>query len=497
MFSANKKNKLFIAIGFVLAVTFLFAWLWTQLVKTRHQQLSVKPPSQFSNLTLESIESTLGLHIKLPYDTLKHTAEQATTKAQIGDGKKQTCKRVLGINACATLIWQYRIERSGDIKISRRNNSIQLLLPLALDGNVTVDGRGGKLLGLRNKKINGQLELIADLKISVGKNWCPVLTADLNYRWLSDPMIKVAGKFKINLRKSADKTLQRKLQDIEQKFTNLIDCSELRTRIAKNWKVHHLPIKIPNQERSFLELTPRSVAISDTKPMDDHLSMAFEVIAFSKVTQNQVQPQPLALPDLSHTIVTPGSVEFSLLFNLTYDQIRKLVSDKLLDPSSQSVHEQFTITSFDLYPSNERLIFDLGFKTKGYAGFFQTSGKLYLSAKPVADPDSNSLRFDDLQFTRIIDSDLWSAFSTVLHNQILETLKKSAVIDLSRQVDKLEQSITRTLSDPSRTGGLIVQASPPEVRLVTVNPQADSLAAIIHVSTRLEAEVPPSVLLKK
>lgn len=466
-------------------------------VSARHHQLSVKPLSESSNITLEPVESTLGLQIRLPYDALKQAAEQATVKPQIGEGKKQTCKKVLGINACATVLWQYRIERSGEFKITRGNNTLQMHLPLSLHGNITVDGRGGKWLGLRNKEINGQLELIADLNISVAENWCPVLDAGLNYRWLTDPTIKVAGNFKINLKKSADRALLRKLQKMERHFADLIDCSAFRTRVAQNWKVHYLPIKIPGQQYSYIELTPRSVAVSQATPMEDHLSAAFEIIANSKVTHQQTHHHPLTLPDIKQDVVTPGSVEFSLLLNLTYDQLRSLVEGKLLNSEKLSKHENFTITSFDLYPSGEKLIFDVGFKARGYNRFLQSSGNLYLSAKPVADPHSNELRFDDLQFTRIIDSDLWSVFSTVLHSRILETLKKSSVIDLSSQVHKLEQSIANTLSDPTKTAGLIVQASPPEVRLVAVNPQADSLAAIIHVSTRLAAEVPPAVLLKR
>ena len=107
------------------------------------------------------------------------------------------------------------------------------------------------------------------------------------------------------------------------------------------------------------------------------------------------------------------------------------------------------------------------------------------------------MRFEDLQFTRIIDNDLWSVFSTVIHNRILEKLRKSAVIDLRPQLGKLEQSLARTLSNPKKTAGLIVHASPPKVSLVAVNPQASSLAAILHVSTRLEAEVPPAMLFNR
>jgi len=247
--------------------------------------------------------------MRFPYSSLKQVAEQATAKPQIGEGEKQTCKKLLGINACATVLWQYRIERSGNIKITRGNSALQLHLPLSLQGNVTVDGRGGKLLGLRNKEIRGQLELIADINISVANNWCPVLKTDLNYRWLTDPTIKVAGNFRINLRKSADKALLRKLQKMEKHFADLIDCSAFRTRVAQNWKIHYLPIKIPGQQYSYIELTPRTVAVSKATPKADHLSAAFEIITSSKVTHEKTHDRPLTLPDVKQNVAAPGSVQ--------------------------------------------------------------------------------------------------------------------------------------------------------------------------------------------
>lgn len=499
--NALKKTKVMVAVALLICTAVAAAfWYSLQRFENHHSQLSEKPAREYSKISLQAIESTLGLGAKIPYASIQKAAEAATEKPQQGTGERQTCKKILGAKACATLLWNYTIERSGPITLVQAGEKVRLTLPLALDGTVSVDGRGGKLFGLRNKQISGNIEILADLQVSIDKSWCPNIDSNLSYRWVSDPQIRLVGKIKINLRKSADRALNKKLKSLEQELTQMVDCDKFRESIADNWRVHEIPIKIPPEQQAFLQVTPQSAAVTKTKATTNHVYIALEMLATTEVIPHSgaelVEQPDLPLPQLSSQIPDPGSVEFSLLMNLSYQQIQQLVSARLLGKLSQQGDKNFTITSFDLYPSNDRLIFDLGFTATGIGKFLTTSGQLYLSAIPVADADANELRFEDLKFTRILDSDMWSVLSTVLHQKILNSMKDAAVIDLSRQMTKLEKSITDTLSDPSKTANIEIVAATPDVRLVAVNPEADSLAAIIHVSTRLEATIPPEVLLR-
>ena len=442
------------------------------------------------------MESTLGLQAKIPYNTLKAAAEQATQQPQTGDGKRQSCKRLLGVKACTTLQWQYKIERSSAVRLTRQGDTVRLSLPLSLTGTAGIDGKGGKIFGLQGKKFGGLIELNANLKITMGKNWCPQIQSSLSHQWLTNPKIQLVGKIHINLRKAADKAIATRLKKLEKKLSNLIDCSQFRTRVAEKWRVHHLPVKILGQQEAYLELIPRSVAVSEAKPHDDHLSVAFEMTATTEVVNNQNNQTPLVLPNLKTDIAEPGTVEFSLLINLPYEQIKQLASEKLMGKEQAVDGKNFTVTSFDLYPSGDKLIFDLGFDATGFGKFLKSTGHIYLSGRPIAEPDSNQLRFQDLQFTRIIDNEFWAVLSTVLHQKILNTLKDAAVIDLGRQVQKLEKSIVATLSNRDKTADIAIVATAPKVRLVTVNPQQNSLAAIVHISTRVDATIPPEALLK-
>lgn len=500
---ANFSKFLFSAI--ILAIVLGVAG-WLLSLKSQNQQLSVKPQLSYSDLKLDPLQSNIGLQVKLPYRTLINAAEKATAEPQDGNGEKQSCKKVIGTNVCATLQWQYSIYRDGDIQMQSQDGRLQLRLPISFDGAVSVDGRGGKLLGLRNKDIDGKLELIANLDIGIGANWCPKLTSDVSYQWYSDPRITLLGSIRINLRKSVDKALQRKLKELKTHLTDVIDCAEFRQALQQQWRTHKLDIDLNSDTKSQLLVTPVAASVSDVDMLDDHVSVSFDLNAVVQMRQPKVAIEidqlkqseseiATVLPDLIPHTQTPGTVEFSLLLEVPYPLLREKLADRTVGETfSANGSHALTITSLDLYPSDELLTIDVGFSANAFGSMFKTDGQVYISAHPVADPTNNQLVLDDLQLTRTIDSKLMTAATTVLRQQLLAALDEVSVIDLSPSMAKIESSIEAALSDPAKTAGIEVSVQAPKVRLMDLNPQQNGLAAIVHLSTRLRATVSEDVL---
>jgi len=489
----------------------LFALL--QSYKASDQQLSIKPEMYFSEIKLEPLVSHIGIQAAIPFSTIIHAAEKATAENQTGDGKKRTCKKVLGAKVCATLQWQYSIGRDGEVELvsstananananadpTLSDTQLQLRLPIKFAGLVSVDGRGGKLLGLRNKDISGKLKLIADLNVNIGSDWCPEFKSQVSYEWLSDPKIRLVGDIRLNLRKSVDKSLRKKLADLQNKLSQIVDCNELRQEIKSHWHTHQIKVSMTDGADSWMHVKPIGASTSDIDITNDSIVTSFELAAIVELLQNSLvveNAQDLVeLPALESMTQTPGTVEFSLLMELPYQQLAKTLSARLIGKTYGN-SSSLTITSLELYPSGELLTIDLGFDARA-TGMLSTSGNLYISARPIADPISNTLRLADIDLTRAIDSRLMTALTTILREQLLAELKKASVIDLTDSLAKIEYSIADTLADPDKTAGLEITAAAPDVRLMALNPQADGIAAIIHLSTRLNAKVSEGVLVR-
>jgi len=475
------------------------------------QQLSIKPELAYSNLILKPVKSNIGLHAKLPYRSLILAAEHSTREPQTGNGKKQSCKKLLGATVCATLKWQYSIKRDGDVKIEALGEQLQLRLPLSFTGLVSVDGRGGKLLGLRRKEIDGKLMLIADLSVDIRENWCPVIDGTVRYEWLSDPRITLVGNLRINLRRSADRALQRKLKFLKSKLITAIDCDSFRQMLQENWRTHTLAVDMNDQE-SQLVITPLSASMSEVEIQRDHVGLSFDLGASVQLLQknsesvpNHTESQVLSLPDLqppeslsaSDPASTPGTVDFSLLMHIPYSQLESKIAENIIGKTyTGGKSNALTVTSVNLYPAKQLLIIDVGFEANVLGSIIKTAGNVFISTRPVADPVNNQLIFEDLQLTRTIDSRLMSAVTTILRKQLLTELQKVSVVELGPLVTKLEASIEKSISNPEKTAGVRIEAESPQLRLMTLNPQEKGIAAMVHLSTRMTATIPENVLIR-
>lgn len=261
-------------------------------------------------------------------------------------------------------------------------------------------------------------------------------------------------------------------------------------------------IDLQENTRSQLIITPFSASVSDIKLLPDHANLSLELGATLQLKQldsviGNTRNSTAVLPDLTPHTSTPGTVEFNLLIEITYDQLRERLAKKIVGSTYQgSGVGAVTITSVDLYPAGELLIIDVGFKTSTFASLINTSGNLYISTRPVANPETDQLILNDLKLTRIVDSKLLTAVTTVLRQQLLSALQEVSVIDLERPITKIESSIEKALSNPEKTSGLKIDVRSPEVKLTAINPQADRLAAIVTLSTRLRATVPDDLLIR-
>ena len=484
-----------------LSVCLLAAAFWVvfKFYSTENQQLSIKPERHYSDIVLEPLESNIGLQTRLPFQTIIAAAKTATVEVQTGSGEKQTCKRVLGAKVCATLQWRYKIFRDGEIEITSNNDRLELSLPIGFSGQVSVDGKGGKLLGLRNKDIDGRLKLIADLDINIGSDWCPSIDSAMSYLWLSDPRIRIIGDLRINLRKSVDKALQSKLAEVQRMLGKIVDCTKLREEISQHWHLHTVKLAMNADTPGWLHVLPISASASDVTIEEDHIRLSFELGASVELRNTDSlaanAPGPVTLPPLEPYTQTPGTVEFSLLLEVPYEQLTTTLSDKIVGKTFGDKNA-VTITAIDVYPSGELLTMDIGLDAKAAGSLFTSTGNVYISAKPIADPLNNTLKLTELALTRTLDSRLITALSTVLRNQLLGALEKESLIDLGPSLEKVEHSIADALADPSRTAGIKVTADPPRVKLMALNPQSAGVAAIIHLSTRLDAIVPEDILLR-
>ncbi len=468
-------------------------WMFSDS-KTRYVQLSERPDRFSSDVQLPPQPGTLGLDLQIPYTVIRNALQQTLDRPQSGQGEKQTCKKILFNNVCATVTWQYTITQTGAITIDRQDSYVRLGIPLSLEGTVGVNGKSARLLGLSSKDISAGLLLYANVKTQMLRNWCPVLNNTLEFSWIDEPEIRIAGDLSINLRKAADKALNKRKAKLEKQLTEAIDCGEFRDSVKRQWKTHHLPLKLGTRSPAYVAISPQSAHIGDSKALQDALQISIEISTTTEVVTPLSPGNALPLPDLTDPIAGPGTVDFNLLLKLPYEDINHLLLRRLSETPDNT--QKFKITSVEVYPAGTKLVFAVQFSNTAMSRFLPLRGEFFITTTPSARPQSNTLSFDDINYTRIVNSTVFNVVSATLHNRILDALRKNSVIDLKPHLTRLENSVVRALSDSSNTSGLQISPSAPVVKLISVNPETDALAIVMNLSTTLKAAVQLETLIK-
>jgi hypothetical protein len=69
-----------------------------------------------------------------------------------------------------------------------------------------------------------------------------------------------------------------------------------------------------------------------------------------------------------------------------------------------------------------------------------------LSGVPVVEENGTVIRLDDVQFTRVLDNELWSVVSVVLSETIKEKLSDTVRYDLSERIEDVKGKLDEILS---------------------------------------------------
>jgi hypothetical protein len=123
-----------------------------------------------------------------------------------------------------------------------------------------------------------------------------------------------------------------------------------------------------------------------------------------------------------------------------YSAINRLLEQRLVgNEIPSSVGDPLKIVSARLYGSGANLILELGI-TGGI------NGTLYAIGTPVLDTDTNTLRFEQFNFTVETKNVLLKAVNWVGHEDILARLEPETRIDLSEQVGTLRRQLSGALT---------------------------------------------------
>ena len=464
-----------------------------------HSQVSQQPPAatQLANQTVEH-QSRFSTRARIAYADLAALADEEIPAKHVGDGKQKVCKKVLGLKLCGNARWQYTVQREGNISINGQDDYVILGVPMRFFGKAGIGGDVARALNMNAMDFSGAMNLQLRLKLDLADDWCPVIDTSVSYEWTKAPRLEWTAGIDFNLKDQVDKAITKQLAGLQDMAANAVDCDEFRNTIQSQWKQYSIPIDLPKSDTVYLNIEPNGFSFSGIKTEQEKLGLAFSLDAQTSVQATALATTTLPLPTLSRTNYQAGETRFSVLIRASYAQIESLAAEKIVgqtfSETSPAGDVAVTITSVAVSGNPTGITLNLGFQANLPGKKLPTPGNVYLTATPVVDAFTQTVRLSDISLSNVIDSALWNTLATVFNKKIINELENKAVLDIGPKLNEIATLLEEQLADPTRTGGLNISSPVVNVFLEKLIPEQDNLAALVRAETQLDIDIPVKTL---
>ncbi|MCE1227601.1 MAG: DUF4403 family protein [Geobacteraceae bacterium] len=322
------------------------------------------------------------------------------------------------------------VQRTGPVTVTASDNFIYLTLPIQLTFSYGFYESYPLRAGLRFKA-----------RVNVTPDWR--LKTELYYTGLSDNLADTLKLGPLSLKPKSmvegiTQPVQRLLAPIIDNKLN--DAVQLRAKVAPLWQQAFNPTQVNKEFSTWLKLTPEKIVMSPLLATNNQISLSIGVITGAEIT---IGPKPAAaavrpLPPVQLMSNFDKNFHIQLAADIFFEDLVTALNPVLLDKTFGE-DKKITIKKFSMKGEEGRLVVNL-------TGTGDFDGELTVLAKPVYNPQTNSLTFEEVDFDTknagwLISTGGW-LFSSKIRSTIKEKLD-SAVIE---QLEKARIKASTTLS---------------------------------------------------
>jgi hypothetical protein len=186
-------------------------------------------------------------------------------------------------------------------------------------------------------------------------------------------------------------------------------------------------------------------------------------VGAAPVQASKAQPPApaLTLPKLEQISASENKVKLAVPITVSYASLQTLASNALVNKTfegkTDAVTASVTAKEVKVYPFGERLVVGVRFESKiSTPKSLAPQGWMYLLAKPTFDVTTQTLTLSDVDFSRIIDNDLWNMLSFIFQNQIRAAVQSAARVDLRSNIAETRATLHKELAKTAAKEGINV-----------------------------------------
>jgi hypothetical protein len=322
-------------------------------------------------------------------------------------------------------------------------------------------------LKLDRKNFRGALRVNADARLDIDEAWCPKVAVTPSYEWTNKAEFEIAGRWWLPIDSQVDAALKPELDKAAAKIPEYATCDMVKQLVQPAWRQHIVPLPAIAGQVGSLVVTPHRAGFSGLAYRPEGVQLALMIGAQTEVklatagggTPASAAPSAPAaatpLPKLERIPADQNKLKLAVPLTAEYASLQALAASavvgKTFEGTAGDTQASVTIKKIEVYPSGERLVVGAEFESKiSKPKSLAPQGWIYFVAKPIFDPATQTLSLTDVDFSRVIDNDLWNMLSFLFQGQIRKEIERAARFDLRPRIAEAKDVLRKELATPKQ-----------------------------------------------
>ncbi len=315
-----------------------------------------------------------------------------------------------------------------DLSIDRNQISYRVPLKIWLRKKIPAGILGIDLSSTHNA--TAEVALKFKTTISLNKDWgIQATTLSDGFEWISYPQVMV-GLMKIPLPVIGDLLVEENMPLITREIDQSIKASfNLRNNMSDAWIAMQKPVLISPENALWLKISPVEIS---TVPIAASGNSIRHTISMKALIQVYFGNEPKAeinriLPPLKITSAIPDHFTINFSLDIPFARINEVAGKQFKGYVYNYSRYSITVQDIALYGQGENLIVALYVDGS-------VRGAIYLAGKPVFDKGTNSIRFENLDYSISTKNVLVKTASWLFKSGLIRKISESLVFPFGDQL---------------------------------------------------------------
>jgi hypothetical protein len=345
---------------------------------------------------------------------------------------------------------------------------------------------GPSMLNLTDiSEITSDMILKFRTRIVLNPDWT-VSTTTLSdgYEWVSTPSVKI-GLVSIPLPMVSDMILNSNQKDINSGIDHaLMEYFDLLSAMKQVWKEIQVPIRITGEYPIWAKITPYEIRAVPITALSGVIRFTAGIKARSELFYGNEPEYQVSdsLPFLKITSLLENDFNLNLVLDIPFRHINDLTQQQLA--GFRMTEGKYTVTVKDvfLYGNGDNLVVALNVDGS-------IRGTIYLTGKPLYDPEKRSITVAGLDFDIRTKNVLLKSASWIFHHGLIKAIASKLEFPVGDQLQLIRKSVQSYLDQDTKLDYFRISGNLDKLDIQGILITKSSVKAVFNLSGKISVSL--------